>query len=374
MPGTLLCASLRPSADRSRHFLAYTALTLLLFAPLLPHLGSGLHDRSDTALNTWIIAWQAHVLPRAPLALFDAPIFHPLPNALALSEILWPVAPLAVPLLAATDNPVLVYNLFFLAAFPLAGLGAYLLALRITGHRLAAFLAGLIYAFSPHQFGHLSQLQLLSIAWLPLTLLFLDRFWTRGRPWDGFLFALCAAFQTLSAFYYGFQVALAVGLYVGARVVSRSQESGVRGQGAGVRNQPSATHRTSYIVHPTSYILHPTSYIVHRLIALLPWIALAGLLIAPFAAPYLRVRGELGLECSIGETLRNAATLEEWTRPPAANPLYRALPGLASAEGGLFPGIVVLGLAALGVIKRARLVEGIFRLRSTNRCSAQGAW
>lgn len=37
-------------------FLAYIALTLLLFAPLLPQLGWGLHDRSDTALNTWIIA------------------------------------------------------------------------------------------------------------------------------------------------------------------------------------------------------------------------------------------------------------------------------------------------------------------------------
>jgi hypothetical protein len=336
-------------------FLTYVALTLLLFSPLLPHLGASLHDRSDTTLNTWIVAWQAHILPRAPWTLFDAPIFHPLPNALALSEILWPIAPLAVPLLAAADNPVLVYNLFFLAAFPLAGLGAYLLALRMTGQRLASFLAGLIYAFSPHQFGHLSQLQLLSIAWLPLTLLFLDRFWTHSRPRDGCIFALCAAFQTLSAFYYGFQVALAVGLYLGARVVVSCQLSVVSCQLSVVSRQPSATH-------PTSYILHRTSYIAHRLIALLPWIALAALLIAPFAAPYLRVRGELGLERSIGETLRNAATLAEWVRPPPTNPLYRALPGVASAEGGLFPGIVVLGLAALGVlIRRGRPKTGLRR-------------
>jgi hypothetical protein len=311
--------------------LAYIGLTLLRFSPLLPWLAAGLHDRSDTALNTWIIAWQAHVLPRAPLALFNAPIFHPLPNTLALSEILWPVAPLAVPLLAASGNPVLVYNLFFLAAFPLAGLGAYLLALRMTGYRLAAFLAGLIYAFSPHQFGHLSQLQLLSIAWLPLTLLFLDRFWAHGRPRDGFVFALCAAFQTLSAFYYGFQVVLAVGLYVGMQVV-------VSGQWLVVRRLSSIVHRPSYIIH--------------RLISLLPWVALAGVLIAPFAAPYWRVRGELGLERSIGETLRNAATLEEWVRPPAANLLYWALPGLASAEGGLFPGVIPIGLAALGLLIR----------------------
>jgi hypothetical protein len=154
--------------------LAYAGLTLLLFWPLLPQLGTGLHDRSDTTLNTWILAWQAHILPRAPLALFAAPIFHPLRDALALSEILWPAAPIAVPLLTATGNPVLVYNLLFLAAFPLAGYSAYLLALWVAGSRLkvdggtssiqpstlnlnlarlSAFLAGLIYAFSPHQFG-----------------------------------------------------------------------------------------------------------------------------------------------------------------------------------------------------------------------------
>src|SRR5512137_3047245 len=115
--------------------LAYAGLTLLLFWPILPQLGTGLHDRSDTTLNTWILAWQTHILPRDPLALFAAPIFHPLRDTLALSEILWPAAPIAVPLLAATGNPVLVYNLLFLAAFPLAGLGAYLLALRVTGSR-----------------------------------------------------------------------------------------------------------------------------------------------------------------------------------------------------------------------------------------------
>ena len=129
------------------------------------------------------------------------------------------------------------------------------------------------------------------------------------------LFALCAVSQTLSAFYYGFQVALAVGLYLLVRLVTA-----------------------------------PNRRTVHRLAALLPWIALAALLIAPFAVPYLRVRSELGLERSIGETLQNAATLAEYLRPSADNPFYRLLPGLASVEGGLFPGLIVLALAVLGVI------------------------
>ena len=210
-----------------------------------------------------------------------------------------------------------------------------------TCHRLAAFLAGLIYAFSPHQFGHLSQLQLLSIAWLPLTLLFLDRFWINGGRKDGALFALCAVFQTLSAFYYGFQVALAVGLYLLVRLVTAPNRDTVR-----------------------------------RLAALLPWIALAALLIAPFAVPYLRVRSELGLERSIGETLQNAATLAEYLRPPAANPIYRALPGLASVESGLFPGLIVLALAVLGAITwpRRRNPANLSSLVTRHSSLGRGYW
>ena len=162
--------------------LLYAGLAAGFFWPLLLHLSSGLHDRSDTVLNTWIIGWETHILPRAPLALLDAPIFHPLPNTLALSEILWPAAPATLPLSLATQAPLLVHNLLFLLSFPLAGFGAYLLALHVTGNRPGALLAGIIYAFSPHQFGHLSQLQLLSIGWLPLMLLFLDRFWEQGKP------------------------------------------------------------------------------------------------------------------------------------------------------------------------------------------------
>ncbi len=311
--------------------LGYAGLTLLLFWPLLGHLADGLHDRSDTTLNTWIIAWQAHILPTAPLALFNAPIFWPLPNTLALSEILWPIAALAVPWLAATRNPVFVYNLFFLTAFPLAGMSAYLLALRVTGRRLPAFLAGLIYAFSPHQFGHLSQLQLLSIAWLPLTLLYLDRFWTARRPRDGFLFALCAVFQTLSAFYYGFQVVLAVALYLAVRLLVGLWSWARMGSKAARRPWRPTARGLSWL-------------------ALIPWVGLAGIVIAPFTVPYLQIRSTLGLERSLDEALQSAATLAEWVQPPAANPLYRIIPGLASAEGGLFPGFTVLALAAVGLM------------------------
>ena len=166
-------------------FAIIAGVELVIFWPLIQRLSTALHDRFDTMLNTWILTWQAHELVRAPLSVFNAPIFHPLPDMLALSEIIWPAAPMTVPILAASGNPLLVYNLTFLGTVFLAAAGMYLLALYVTRNRGAALLAGLFYAFSPYQFGHIPQVQLLSIGWLPLTLLYLDRFWARGRRHDG---------------------------------------------------------------------------------------------------------------------------------------------------------------------------------------------
>ena len=167
---------------------------------------------------------------------------------------------MTVPILAASGNPLLVYNLTFLGTVFLAAVGMYLLALHVTRNRGAALLAGLFYAFSPYQFGHIPQVQLLSIGWLPLTLLYLERFWAKGRRHDGLLLALFMAAQTLSAFYFGFQVVLVVGLYVLVRL-----------------------------------LLQPKQPTWRRLGQILPWLALAALLILPFALPYLRVRAELGV-------------------------------------------------------------------------------
>lgn len=291
-------------------------LELAIFWPLVRHSGTALHDRSDTMLNTWIINWQAHQLLRAPLALFNAPIFHPLPDALALSEIIWPAAPAAAPILAASGNPILVYNLAFLGSFFVAALGMYALALYVTRNRLAALLAGLIYAFSPYQLLHLSQVQLISIGGLPLTLLYLERFWATGRRHDGLMLAFFMAAQTLSAFYYGFQVALVVGLYVLVRL-----------------------------------LLRPGPQSLRRLGQVLPWIALAALLILPFALPYLRVRAGLGLERSLGEAERSGAALVGFFLPRHDNPLYPAgLRSLNPDTGSLFPGLIVGLLALIGCI------------------------
>src|SRR6185436_3671255 len=123
----------------------------LMSWPLVLHPATqGVTDRPDGRLNAWILAWDVHALAHAPTRLFDAPIFHPLPDSLAFSENLIVPALLGAPALAA-GGPVLGYNVVLLLSLVASGLGTQLLARRFTDDRLAAFVAGAFFAVGPHR-------------------------------------------------------------------------------------------------------------------------------------------------------------------------------------------------------------------------------
>jgi len=84
-------------------------------------------------LNTWALAWVAHVLPRAPLDLFEAPIFYPEVHTLAYSEHLVVPALMGAPLLWLGASPVLVHNLLIILGLTLSAWAMYLVAARWTG-------------------------------------------------------------------------------------------------------------------------------------------------------------------------------------------------------------------------------------------------
>jgi hypothetical protein len=159
----------------------YLCLAVITTHPLWLHLADAVPgDIGDPLLNTWILAWDSHALLTDPLHLFDANIFYPLPHTLAYSEHLLSTAALVLPLGLVSGEPVVAYNLSLLLSFPLAGLGMYLLVLHWTHRRQAAFLAGLALAFAPYRLASIAHLQLLSIQWLPFSLLALDRLLHQG--------------------------------------------------------------------------------------------------------------------------------------------------------------------------------------------------
>jgi hypothetical protein len=131
------------------------------------HLDNAVEDRQDALLNVWITAWDGHQLLSDPLHLFDANIFHPYPRTLAYSELLLGNALLALPITAATGNPVLGYNVALLLSFFLSGFGTYLLVRKLTRSPGGGLVAGAIFAFSSYRMTNLAQAQLLTTQWMP---------------------------------------------------------------------------------------------------------------------------------------------------------------------------------------------------------------
>src|SRR5689334_8219297 len=162
---------------RSRFWTAaalYTALTFVLTFPLSVTANRTLPaDDPDAHLFMWTLAWDVHAFVHQPLSIFDANIFYPSRNSLALSENLLGSAIVAAPVLWLTGNPVLAVNVVSLLSCILCGLGVWVLARRLGMSTAAALLAGVIFAFAPPRFFRFSQLHLTAVQWIPFTLAFL---------------------------------------------------------------------------------------------------------------------------------------------------------------------------------------------------------
>ncbi len=166
-------------------------------------------DMGDPVLSCWILKWTGgQVLAflsgdvGALSRYWHGNIFYPEPLTLAYSEHFTAQMVQALPVLAASNNVILAYNLVFLSTFVLSGLGVFLLVRDLTNRPLAALVAGLAFAFAPYRFDQLSHVQVLSAQWMPFVLFGFRRYLETGRrhALAGGAAALVA--QNLSCGYY----------------------------------------------------------------------------------------------------------------------------------------------------------------------------
>ena len=167
--------------------LAYTALSILLTWPLASGLAADVPgDLGDSLLNMWILAWGAEHVPQLLTgamswqSFWNANIFHPDRLALTFSEHLFGQTLQILPVYWLTGNVILCYNLVFISTFALSGFGTYLLVRDLTGNRVAAFMAGLVYGFLPYRIASVPHVQVMSSQWMPFALYGLNRFVTSG--------------------------------------------------------------------------------------------------------------------------------------------------------------------------------------------------
>lgn len=315
-PGRLTWEHRMTLAELGASLLGYVALVSLMSWPLVTDLAhSGMVDRPDGRLNAWILAWDVHAL-RAHVPLWNAPIFHPLPDALAFSENLLLPA-LATAPFQSHGGAVLAYNLALLLSLVASGLATQLLARRVCDDPFAAFLAGAFFAVGAHRWIRLAHLQAQVTVLLPLTLWALDRFWEK-RTWPrAALFGTLLGLQGLSSVYVGAITAMA------ATVVGALMLALLRGRDR---------------------------------LRLIAGFALAAAIVAPVGAAYLRMRAFEGMEFSLREVKTYATTIESYVA--SGTRLYghisqRHLPP-DRVQDTLFPGLVLLAAGIAGLAKAPR--------------------
>ncbi len=313
----------------------YTAIALAATWPLLDHVGSAIAwDLGDPVFNCWVMMWTGGQVLATLSGNFNAihefwngNIFFPQPLTIAYSEHLTPQMLQALPVYAATGNMVLAYNLLFLSTIVLAGLGTFLLVRELTGRPLAAFVAGLAFAYAPYRLAQYAHLQVMSTYWMPLALYAFRRYFVtlRTRPLVGASAALVA--QNLSCGYFMLFFSPFAAVYCVYEMAHRRLLGNWR--------------------------VWRSLVVVAVAVALLTW---------PFVSPYLKLRhtGDVGVR-TYAETLDFSADTYSFATAPWAS-WFWGIHGLRmlaypKGEGEGFPGLTIAVLAMLGLWSSVRLAR-----------------
>jgi hypothetical protein len=298
--------------------LGFGALSIGATYPVITALTTRLpSDLGDPLLTAWTLAWDASRLPHGLAGVWDPPNFFPYSRTLAYSDHLLGIAVFTAPLQWLTGQPILVYNLAFLASGITSAVGMYLLARSLTGRRDAAAIAAAIYVSLPFRVSHLAHLQWLTTGWLPLGLWALHRYFEGRKFFDLVAAAACYFAQAMTATYFLY-FSLVPYLIVAA---------------------------WEWVRRPL-----PVPTLARHLGPVLLLLALA---IAPVARSYALAQHESGHRRTITDIRGHSADLADYFRAAPRLWLWARL-GTTGGEHELFPGAIALGLAAVAIASTVR--------------------
>jgi hypothetical protein len=269
------------------------------------------HEATVGLFSIWTLWWTADRLAHGFVGYWDAPFFHPNAGVFTYSEP-EPLTGLAVsPLWAVGAPPALILNIALLATLALNGIFAYRLARALDVPRLAALTGGVLMVTMPFIAkveGVLNLTPLFGILWALDGLVRFGRSGSaRHASWAGA--GLAVAFLTCQQY-----ALLFMPFGVAAGLVALAQQK----------------FRTRALLRLGSATL------------------VAGIIILFVALPAITLHNELGLTRP-DEVVRKLSAIpgDFLTRPEIA---WVDIPSRSLEDtGGLFPGMVVLALAALAV-------------------------
>ena len=297
--------------------LLLVALTAAMTWPQFEYLATRAREHQDVYFNMWRLRWFAHALETAPLHIFDGNIFHPEPRTLTYSDAMIVEGLVGAPLLWAGVPPVLVHNDLLLGAIVTSGVGMFVLMQMLTGSAAAGILSAIVFAFVPYRFEHYMHMELQWTMWMPWSFWALHRT-LATRSWrHGFLTGLFLSLQMLSSIYYGVFLSTLLGVCAVLLLIA----------------QPSK-------------LLWPS------IKALLPGALLAVVICGAYALPYLETKSATGGRSEV-ELMAFSARPSSYLVATPDNVLWgRAFASRGRLERRLFPGVLVVILAMVGLLLR----------------------
>ena len=302
------------------------ALAALLTWPQALYLGTRIADHGDPFLSIWRLEWLAHGAQAGGRHLFDGNIFYPHLRTLAYSDATLLQGAIAAPWLQAKANPILVYNLLFLAGIVTSGLGMFVLVRHLTGSADAALVSAAIFTLAPYRVEHFMHLELQWTAWMPLALWAVHRAFETGSVRIGALAGFFLCLQVLSSMYYGAYLAIIVAALV--LMLAASEPRRIAG-------------------------------------AFAP-LTIAGLMVGGvtlvYAQPYMENARTLGVR-NLGDVTQFSAHLTSYVTAPPQNWLWGWTSNVFEFEGNelhLFAGVVAVGLAAFAFARSPRRAAGMY--------------
>jgi hypothetical protein len=282
-------------------------------------------DLGDSMFLTWTLKWGARALTSDPLGAFDANIYHPEPDTLALSDPMLSLAPVFGVIDWITGDSIVALNVVMFALFVGALAAAHALAMRIFGRGDVALVVAVVACCNSYVFGQQNHPQLQTFGFISLCFLLLLRALDHRRALDGIWLGSAITAMVLANVYYGL-IWLVSALVVVA--VLR-----LRGSLASLRE-----------------LLRPA----------VPAIAIGAVALGPVALLYRSVDERNGL--ARGYEPQNSLLPTDVLTPQRDNWLWgSALDGINSAgkagEHAYFPGFLALLLGGLGVWVAWRLVR-----------------
>jgi hypothetical protein len=302
-------------------FLGFLALTALMTWPWVLHLRNAVADEGDSYAHAYFLWWDYHQTVHDPLNLFHATIFYPYKYTLAFGENDYGISLLFFPLFALGFRPLTVYSVAAFLSFPFSGYGAFRLARTLSGSSAAAWVAGIVFAFIPYRFEHLSHLPLIFAGWIPLLFEALVLF-VRQRTWTrAWWFALAFVMNALTCLTWFVLTLIPLGLSA-ILLASRNRAWGDR----------------AFWVRSSAAM------------------CVASLVLLPFLLPFARVAQLNGFVRTAEEVQTYSARPINWLEAPQVNKLWQSLGTPAAdtdAEMILFPGLLplLMALAAVFLIR-----------------------